>query len=85
MKTYSDRLWLNKNESPSTGSVVAFDGTVKEEDGTEWRSTFLQIGDCYGKVKLHKACYDTQQDFIEKMKKLRGVIDKFIHHLEENQ
>lgn len=85
MKTYSDRVWLNRDDSPSTGSVVAFDGLQKDEDGKEYRSTFLQISDCFVKVKLHKAYYDAQQDFIDKMKKLRSVVDRFIQHLEENQ
>lgn len=80
--TYCKRKWLNAVESPSTGSVVAYDGMVKDSGG-EYRSTFLQIGDCYGKVKLHKASYDTMDDFIEKMKKLRTTIDEFIAHLEK--
>lgn len=83
METFSKREWLNKKDSPSTGSVVAFDGMVKEEDGTEYRSTFLQVADCWSKVKLHKACYDTRKDFIDKMKKLRSVLDEFINHLEK--
>lgn len=82
--TYCKREWLNSQDSPSTGSVVAYDGIVKYSD-EEYRSTFLQIGDCYGKVKLHKASYDTMEDFIEKMKKLRTTIDEFIAHLEENK
>lgn len=82
--TYCKREWLNLQDSPSTGSVVAYDGIVKDWEG-EYRSTFLQIGDCFGKVKLHKASYDTMEDFIEKMKKLRTIIDEFIDHLEETK
>lgn len=82
--TYCKREWLNPQDSPSTGSVVAYDGIVKDCEG-EYRSTFLQIGDCFGKVKLHKASYDTMEDFIEKMKKLRTIIDEFIDHLEETK
>ena len=69
METFSKREWLNKEDSPSTGSIVAFDGLIKEEDGTEYRSTFLQVADCFGKVKLHKSCYDTIEDFVDKMKR----------------
>lgn len=83
MRTYSDRSWLNRDDSPSTGSAVAFDGMQKDEDGKEWRSTFLEVSDCYGKVKLHKASYDTDRDFLDKMKILRDVIDRFIKHLED--
>lgn len=82
--TYCKREWLNAPDSPSTGSVVAYDGKAKDSDG-EYRSTFLQISDCYAKVKLHKSSYDNMDDFIDKMKKLRTTIDEFIAHLEENK
>ena len=85
MKTYNDRCWLNEDESPSTGSIVAFDGFVKCKDGEDYRSTFLQVSDCFEKVKLHKASYDTMDDFICKMKKMRIVIDEFIEHLERHK
>ena len=84
MKTYCDRVWLNKDDSPSTGSVVAFDGIIKDKEG-EYRSSFLQISDCFTKVKLHKESYSSVDDFIDKMKKLRTVIDSFINHLEMNK
>lgn len=83
-KTYCIRKWLNKDGSPSTGEIVVFDGMVKDED-SEYRTTFCQIGDCFEKVKLHKADYDSMDDFIEKMKLMRDVIDGFIEHLEENK
>ena len=79
---YSKRVWLNEENSPSTGSVVAFDGFVRD-DKEEWRSTFLELSDCYGKARLHKASYDSTEDFIEKMKLLRNEIDSFIDYLEK--
>ena len=85
MKTYCNRQWLNGEDSPSTGSLVAFDGFVKDSDGENYRSTFLQIGDCFGKVKLHKASYDSMRDFIEKMKTMKIVLDEFINHLESTE
>lgn len=84
MKTYNNRCWLNGEDSPSTGSMVAFDGIVKDKEGGDYRSTFLQIGDCFTKVKLHKASYDTMDAFICKMKKMRVVIDEFIEYLEKH-
>lgn len=83
-KTYCIRKWLNKDESPSTGEIVVFDGMIKDEDGG-YRTTFCQIGDCFEKVKLHKNYYDLMDDFIEKMKLMRDVIDRFVEHLEENK
>lgn len=84
MNKYSVRVWLNRDDSPSTGSVVAYDGTDKYEEG-EYRSSFLKINDCFGSVKLHRAEYDTMEDFISKMKSLRDVVDAFIEHLENNK
>lgn len=81
---YSKRVWLNEENSPSTGSVVAFDGFVRN-DKEEWRSTFLELSDCYGKARLHKASYDSMEDFIEKMKLLRNEIDLFIDYLEKEE
>lgn len=82
--TYNKRVWLNKETSPSTVCVVAFDGVVKTED-EEYRSIFLQIGDCFTKVKLHKADYDTIDDFIETMEILRNEINSFIIHLKQTK
>lgn len=82
--SYCKREWLNEINSPSTGSVVAYDGIIKDSE-VDYRSTFLQISDCFKKVKLHKASYDTINDFIKKMKILRTVIDDFINYLEKNK
>lgn len=78
---YSKRVWLNNQKSPSTGNVIAYDGTPKFNDGL-YHSLFLKISDCHQSIKLHMAQYDTERDFINKMKKLRTVIDNFIVHLE---
>lgn len=81
---YNKRTWLNKPNSPSTGNVVAFDGELKSKD-EKYRSTFLSISDCFNSAKLHKADYDSMEDFIYKMKTLRNVIDSFIEYLETTE
>lgn len=83
MKTYCDRVWLNSENSRSTGSVVAFDGMVEYsgDDTDKDRTTFLEVSDCHCKISLHQAHWDTDEDFIEKMKLLRHVINDFIIHL----
>lgn len=78
---YSKRVWLNDKRSPSTGSVVAYDG-MPEFNDEPYHSMFLRISDCHTSIRLHKSEYDTERDFINKMKKLRTVIDEFINHLE---
>lgn len=84
METYKTEKWLNKPTSPSTGSVVCFDGDTSWH-GEVIRNTFLQISDCSWSIRLHKVEDDNLQDFIDKMKLLRGEIDKFINHLENNK
>ncbi len=81
---YSKRTWLNKPDSPSTGNVVAFDGEITSEN-EKYRSTFLSVSDCYNSAKLHKADYDSMEDFINKMKLLRDEIDSFINYLETTE
>lgn len=73
--SYNKRTWLNKEESPSTGSVVAFDGEVTWKD-EKYRSVFLSVSDCSVSARLHKS------DFINKMKLLKNEIGLFIDHLE---
>jgi len=83
MKTFSKRVWLNRNDSGSTGSVVAFCGDVKWKPGKPEISTFLEVSDCHSKVRLHRAYLDSREDFIAKMLLLRDTVDQFIKFLEE--
>jgi hypothetical protein len=78
---YNKRTWLNKSDSPSLGSVIAFDGEVKYSDGAE-RTTFLAISDCGKTIKLIKNT-ENIDDFINKMKLLKSEIELFINHLEK--
>lgn len=77
---YNKRTWLNKNDSPSTGNVVAFDGDVTWRD-EKIRSTFLSVSDCSVSARLHKFQDDTIDDFIDKMKLLKEEIELFINYL----
>ncbi len=81
MNPYNKRTWLNKVDSPSLGSVVAFDGDVKYSDVTE-RTTFLAISDCGKTIKLIKNT-ESIEDFTQKMKLLKREIELFINHLEK--
>jgi hypothetical protein len=79
MGLYNKRTWLNKEDSPSLGSIVLFDGEVKYSDGIE-RTTFLAISDCHHTIKLIKNTESTE-DYIKKMKLLKSEIELFINHL----
>ena len=76
---YNKRTWLNRENSPSMGSVVAFDGDVKYSDGVE-RTTFLALSDCGKTIKLSRNT-ESIEDFIDKMKLLKSEIDSFINYL----
>lgn len=78
---YNKRVWLNKDNSSSTGNVVAFDGEVTWKD-EKIRSVFLSVSDCSVSARLHKTDDDTIDDFIDKMKLLKNEIELFINHLE---
>lgn len=77
---YKTQKWLNPMNSPSTGSVVCYDGLVDYSDGPD-RCTFLEIADCHNKVRLHKAHTDTMEDFREKVEFLYREIGAFLEHL----
>lgn len=79
---YNKRTWLNPDNSPSMGSVVAFDDREIWK-GKPFGDVFLSVGDCHSRIKLHKTDDDTIEDFINKMKLLRNEIDEFINHLEK--
>lgn len=81
MYNYVRRLWLNDPNSPSTGSVCAFDGEDKWGDDKQHNLRFLEIADCHCKVRLHKTGNDSDKDFIDKMVSLHNFIGDFINHL----
>lgn len=79
---YSKRIWLNPNDSPSTGNMIMFDGQEYDEDGKGYNSQFLKISDCYHTIRLHQAYYDTKKDFLNKLILMRDELNLFIEHLE---
>jgi hypothetical protein len=80
---YNTRTWLNKDNSPSIGSIVAFDNIIEYSNGTE-RTIFLAISDCHHTIKLSKNT-ESIEDFIDKMKLLVKETNNFILHLETNK
>ena len=77
---YNHRIWLNSENSRSTGSIVCFDGETDFSDGIG-RDLFIEIADCHGKVRLHKSSDDSVSEFIQKLSAMRNEIDFFINHL----
>ena len=77
---YKTQVFLNPEDSPSTGSVVCYDGEYHYDDGPD-RYAFLEISDCHQKIRLHKCNGDSIKDFTTKLCLLREELDKFIIHL----
>ena len=82
IKTFCKRVWLNKESSESTGSVVAWHGRVKYRDGKPDDYIFFEVGDCSYKARLHKTSSDTILEFINKIKLLSKTASEFAEFLE---
>ena len=82
---YNKRTWLNPLESHATGSVVTFDGWLETELKEYENYRYLEISDCYGKVKIHQVQGSTKQDFIDKLELLANDINLFLVHLKKNK
>lgn len=78
---YKKSVWLNPPDSPSSASAVFYDG--KESDGKEeFESKYMKISDCFHSVRLHKAYYDNNKEYVAKLKLLHDELGKYIRHLE---
>lgn len=77
---YCDRKWLNSPDSASTGSIVAYHGPAPWDNrqGERETMTILELADCHGKVRLHKAEYDSMDEFIAKLELIKGTVESFI-------
>ena len=81
IRKYKRTTELNDIKSPSTGSCTAFYGK------SPWKVfkspyMFFEVADCGSKIRLHNSQIDSRKSFIEKMKRLRKELDKFIAFLD---
>lgn len=80
------REWLNDLESPSTGTIAVFDGEVQWcSEESPGRRVWVEVSDCHCKVRVHKSYEQTTQQFCDKVRKMRDVLNGFIDHLEESE
>ena len=80
-RKYKRTTELNNKQSPSTGSCTAFYGKSPCK-GFKSPYMFFEVADCHGKVRLHNSQIDSRRSFIEKMKRLRNELDRFIDFLD---
>jgi len=81
MKEYKHTAELNAKKSPSTGSCTAFFGKSPWK-GFKSPYMFFEVADCGSKIRLHNSQIDSKKSFIQKMKRLRKELDRFIDFLE---
>ena len=77
---YNTREWLNSINSPSTGSIVCFNGITKYSDGLD-TNCFIELADCHQKARIHKSFSDTMDDWIYKVEILHNSIAQYLTHL----
>lgn len=78
---YKSERWLNSSDSPSTGSIVCYDGDVEYTEGVA-PCVFVEFADCSGKIRLHQSHTDTTNEFIGKIDLMIIELTKFRNHLE---
>ena len=81
-KKYKRTTELNDKQSPSTGSCTAFYGKSPWK-GFKSPYMFFEVADCGSKIRLHNSQIDSRKLFIEKMKRLRNELDRFIDFLDD--
>lgn len=78
---YNSRWWLNSLDSSSTSSIVCFDGICDNGE----RRCYVEITDCYHKIKLHNVEGESQRQYIDKLRFLNSQLTQYINHLEKDE
>lgn len=81
---YNNRIWVNNEDTPSSGSLVCFDGVIQYDvkEAPE-RTTFAEFGSCHEKIRLHKTPWESNQDFIDKIERVYAELGHFLDHLKD--
>ena len=87
--TYNHRVWLNKNNNPSTGSLVCYYGPspfYKREENI--KTLFIELGDCHNKIRilfpimLKKEEWVIKERTFDDLRKLCYALEDFVKHIE---
>lgn len=77
---YKSEKWLNSNDSPSTESIVCYDGDIEYTEGIS-PCVFVEVSDCNVKARLHMSHTDNVDDFISKINSMIQELQLFKYHL----
>lgn len=79
---FNKRLWLNSEDSASTGSVVGYYGPAWWKSADKDSPTaFFEVADCHVKARLHLTDYDTPSDFIAKLRRVASVATELADYI----
>jgi len=82
VRHYNRRVWLNDEESSSTGSLVCFHGLTQWNRDTEPQLTmFIEVADCHDKIRLHNTANENRENFIQKLNLLVKELSMFLEFL----
>ena len=85
IEKFNKRVWLNTKSSPSTGSAVAWSGPIKWNSNSNSEiARFFEVSDCHTRARLHQTVEDSDQTYINKMRKLRQLLKEYIEYLEQS-
>lgn len=81
---YKRAAWLNGSESPSTGSIVCYDGSLQYEDTGDRMvpCRFVEISDCHQKVRIHQTHTDSLEEYKNKIDALIMYLSQYRAHLD---
>ena len=75
---------LNSENSPSTGAIVCFDGCIPGEHN-DFSDQYIEISDCYHKIRLHRAHFDSVSDWVDKIDTLLVELQDYRNHIVRNK
>ena len=78
-KKYKKRVWLNKDKSASTGSIVIYDGESPWEKNCTTR--FIEVSSCNNIARLHMCDLDKESDWLYKVKKMAKTLNDYVSFL----
>lgn len=83
---YHKREWLNKEGVYATSTITAFHGMSaffgEDNKRTDFEDKKLSIHDCQNSIRLHQMADESNQEYIEKIRRVSKVCAEFADYLD---
>ena len=80
---YKEHTELN-GATPSTGDITCYDGVIIDTDENKsYPSQSITISDCHTRVRLHRGSYDSDEDWLWKVRAMHDALGRYREHLEQ--